>query len=63
MTERHQELHVEWAKSHLNTDWSCYLFGNEKKFNLGRVIHQMWKREKDGPAVRTEFKKGRSVNM
>ena len=23
----------------------------------------MWKREKDGPAMRTEFKKGKSINM
>ena len=59
----HCQKRVEWATQHLNTDWSCYVFGDEKKFTLGRQTQQMWKREGDGPALRTEFAKRQSLNM
>jgi transposase len=50
LTPKHKQKRVEWARTHLNDDWSRTLFSDETAFQLFRNTVERW--YKNAPEVR-----------
>ena len=52
LTERHIEMRIEWAQTHMNDNWGQVIFTDETAFDLFRNKVHRWHKNGERPIQR-----------